>query len=174
MSRNHFGQIENGACPRAAIAEINAIAAVLGLAPSIRIYPEGPPVRDAGQATRLLAFLSLAAPPLTWRIEVPLPARADRPERRAWDAVVFDGEERCAIELEMRLRDVQAVRRRTELKRRDDPTEAFLLLVAETAFNRRVLSEFKPLFADLPRLRPSRVLADLRSGRRPASGLLLF
>jgi hypothetical protein len=174
MSRNHFGQIENGACPRVTVAELNAIAAVLGLAPSIRIYPEGPAVRDAAQATRLRAFLSLAASPLTWRIEVPLAALAERPERRAWDAVIFDGRERCAIELEMRLRDVQAVRRRTELKRRDDPTEAFLLLVADTAFNRRVLSEFDDLFADLPRLRPARVLADLRSGRLPASGLLLF
>jgi hypothetical protein len=98
----------------------------------------------------------------------------DRPERRAWDAVIFNGRQRCAIELEMRIRDVQAVRRRIELKRRDDPSEGFLLLVADTAFNRRVLAEFEAFFADLPRLRPSRVVADLRSGQLPPSGLLLL
>ena len=174
MSRNHFGQIENGACPRVTVAEVNAIAAVLGLAPSIRIYPEGPLVRDAGQATRLRAFLAFAATPLTYRIEVPLAAMPDRPDRRAWDAVIFDERQRCAIELEMRLRDVQAAKRRIELKRRDDPTEVFLLLVADTAFNRRVLSEFETLFADLPILRPGQVVAHLRSGRLPPSGLLLL
>jgi transcriptional regulator with XRE-family HTH domain len=173
MSRNHFGQIENGACSRVTVAEVNAIAAVLGLAPSLRIYPAGPPVRDAGQATRLREFLSLAAHPLTYGIEIPLANVADRPDRRAWDAVIFNGQQRCAIELEMRLRDVQAARRRIELKRRDDPSDRFLLLVADTAYNRRVLSEFDALFADLLRLRPSRVHADLRSGHLPPSGLLL-
>lgn len=174
MSRNHFGQIENGSCPRVTVAEVNKVATVLGLAPSLRIFPEGPPVRDAGQATRLRSFLAMAAPPLTARVEVPLPVVQNRPERRAWDAVIFAGRERCAIELEMRLRDIQAARRRIELKRRDDPTDGFLLLVADTALNRRVLSEFDTLFADLPRLRPSRVVGELRSGRLPPSGLLLL
>ena len=174
MSRHHYGQIENGACPRVTVAEVNAMAAVLGLAPSIRIYPEGPPVRDAGQANRLRVFLSFAAHPLTYRIEVPLPSVPDRPERRAWDAVIFNGQSRCTLELEMRMRDVQAARRRIELKRRDDPSEAFLWLLADTAFNRRVLAEFDSLFADFPRLRPSRVVAYLRGGQLPPSGLLLL
>jgi hypothetical protein len=33
------------------------------------------------------------------------------------------------------LRDVQAVRRRHELKRRDDPTDSFVLLLADTRHN---------------------------------------
>ena len=74
----------------------------------------------------------------------------------------------------MRLRDVQELRRRLDLKRRDDPTEAFVLLIADTRTNRRVLAEFAELFADLPRLRPSRVAADLRAGRLPPTGLLLL
>jgi hypothetical protein len=112
-------------------------------------------------------------PPLTWRVEVPLPPAPERWERRAWDAVIFGSSERTAIELEMRLRDVQAMRRRHELKRRDDPTEHFLLLVADTRHNRRVLAEFEDLFADLARLRPSIVRTALNAGRHPSTGLLL-
>jgi hypothetical protein len=87
--------------------------------------------------------------------------------------VIFGSSERTAIELEMRLRDVQAMRRRHELKRRDDPTEHFLLLVADTRHNRRVLAEFEDLFADLARLRPSIVRTALNAGRHPSTGLLL-
>ena len=80
---------------------------------------------------------------------------------------------RTAIELEMRLRDLQAMRRRHELKRRDDPTEQFLLLVADTGHNRRVLAEYADLFGDLPRLRPSVVRKALERGRHPPTGMLL-
>lgn len=81
---------------------------------------------------------------------------------------------RTAIELEMRLRDVQALRRRIDLKRRDDPTERFILVIADTRANRRVLAEFGSLFEDLPRLRPSDVRAALSRGEHPPTGLLLI
>jgi hypothetical protein len=80
---------------------------------------------------------------------------------------------RTAIELEMRLRDVQALRRRIDLKRRDDPTERFVLLVADTRSNRLVLTEFALLFEDLPRLHPSSIRASLERGEHPPTGLLL-
>ncbi len=73
----------------------------------------------------------------------------------------------------MRLRDGQAAERRINLKRRDDPTDQFLLLVADTRTNRRVLAEYPDLFADLPRLRQSNVIAALQAGRHPPTGLAL-
>ena len=173
MARDHYGRIEHGRAPNLAVDEIHRISAVLGLTTSLRLYPDGVPIRDVGHATRLMRFLALAAAPLRHRVEVPLPAVEGRLERRAWDAMLIDGPKRCAIELEMRLRDAQAARRRIDLKRRDDPTETFLLLVADTRLNRRVLAEFEPLFADLPRLRPSLVRASLRAGRLPPTGLVL-
>ena len=102
-----------------------------------------------------------------------LPTATDRWERRAWDAILFGHGKRTAIELEMRVRDVQAMRRRVDLKRRDDPTQSFLLLIADTRSNRQVLAEFADLFADLPRLRPSVVYGALASGQHPPTGLLL-
>jgi hypothetical protein len=73
----------------------------------------------------------------------------------------------------MRLHDAQALERRVSLKRRDDPTDEFVLLVADTRNNRRVLAEFGGVFADLPRLRPGVVRDALAAGRHPPSGLLL-
>ena len=47
----------------------------------------------------------------------------------------------------------------------------FVLLVAATKHNRRVLAGNPGLFPDLPRLRPSAVLRPLEVGRHPPTGL---
>jgi len=173
LSRNRYGLIESGQCRTVRLAELNRVAAVLGLSASVRIYPAGPPVRDAAHAQRLAAFLAPVVAPVRYRLEVALPRTSDHPELRAWDAMLFGAGERTAIELETRLRDVQAMRRRVDLKRRDDPTDGFLLLIADTRNNRLVSREFAVLFEDLPRLRPSVVRTALASGRHPHSGLVL-
>lgn len=174
VSRPRYSRIEAGIAPTLSLIELNRIAAVLGLETSVRIFPGGAPVRDAGHAGKLERLLGAVRRPLAYRLEVPLPASLDRWERRAWDAMLFGVGERTAIELEMRLRDVQAMRRRHELKRRDDPTEHFLLLIADTRHNRRVIEEFGDLFSDLPRLRPGVVRAALEAGHHPPSGLLFI
>jgi transcriptional regulator with XRE-family HTH domain len=174
VSRNRYGLIENGRCATLTLAEVTRVASVLGLSGSLRIYPAGPAVRDGAHARRLARFLANVAEPLRFRLEVPLPRTTDFQELRAWDAVLFGHGQRTAVELEMRLRDVQAMRRRLDLKRRDDPTEVFVLLVADTRNNRRVLMEFASLFDDLPRLRPSGTRAALSAGAHPRSGLLLI
>jgi transcriptional regulator with XRE-family HTH domain len=171
MKRVKYGRIERGQVA-APILELDRVAAVLGLELSVRLYPGGVPVRDGAQATRLMRFLIHVRPPLRHAVEVGLPSRDGRPEQRAWDAMLRGGGERTACELEMRVRDVQAMRRRHDLKRRDDPTEHFLLLIADTRHNRQVIAAFAGLFADLPRLRPSVVHAALEAGRHPPTGLL--
>ena len=171
MKRVKFGRIERGHLA-ATILELDRIAAVLGLELSVRAYPGGVPVRDGAQATRLMRFLGHVRAPLRYAIEVGLPSRDGRLELRAWDAMLFGGGERTAIELEMRVRDAQALRRRHELKRRDDTTDHFLMLAADTRHNRRVIVEFAALFTDVPRLRPSEVYHALEAGQHPPTGLL--
>jgi len=171
LSRRRYGRIERGQLP-ATLRELDVIAAVLGLELSARLFPAGPAVRDAGQALRLMRLLSHVGAGLQHGVEVALPSASGRFEQRAWDAMLFGGNERTAIELEMRLRDVQAVRRRHDLKRRDDPTDHFVLLLADTRHNRRVVREFAAAFEDLPRLRRSDVVAALQAGRHPPTGLL--
>jgi transcriptional regulator with XRE-family HTH domain len=174
MSRNHYRHLEAGDLRTATVEELNRVAAVLGLELALRAFPGGGSLRDAAQGRRLSEFLVAARAPLYARLEVPLPRAEGHWERRAWDAVLFGHGERTTVELEMRLRDLQAMRRRHELKRRDDPSEHFLMLIADTRHNRRVLAEFEGLFADLPKLRPSAVRAALQAGRHPPTGLLLL
>jgi transcriptional regulator with XRE-family HTH domain len=173
MSRNRYGRIESGRCAAVTLVDLNRIAAVLGLEISVRAFPGGPAVRDAAQARKLQSLLQLVIRPLTYRLEVALPRSIDRLDLRAWDAMLFGSGTRTAFELEMRLRDIQALRRRLDLKRRDDPTDRFLLLVADTRSNRRVLAEFAALFDDLPRLRIASVRAALEGGEHPPTGILL-
>ena len=150
------------------------IASVLGLELSVRVYPGGDALRDVASARRLDALGARVAQPLRFRKEVPLPASTDYPEQRAWDAEVRGAGMRTTFELEMRLRDAQAVERRITLKRRDDPSDGFVLLVAATRHNRRVLADHPGFFGDLPRLRPSALYRSLEAGRHPPSGLVLL
>jgi transcriptional regulator with XRE-family HTH domain len=174
MSRKHYGRIERGQARGLALAEVNAIASVLGMTSSLRLFPGGTPIRDRAHTTKLIEVLGWVVSPLRYRIEVPLPLLGGRWEQRAWDAVVFSGGARTAIELEMRLRDVHAAARRINLKRRDDPTDRFLLLIADTRTNRTVLDEVADTFGDLPRLRRHVVRSALEAGSHPPSGILLI
>jgi len=81
---------------------------------------------------------------------------------------------RTTVELEMRIRDGQAVERRIALKRRDDPSDVFLLVLAATRTNRELMWSQPSLFADLPRLRTANVLAALRRGEHRPTGLVLL
>jgi len=94
---------------------------------------------------------------------------------RAWDAVVTCREGPVAVEAETRLHDLLALQRRIGLKQRDSQIEAGILLVNDTATNRRILRAHREdLRAKFP-LDGREVLAALRAGRQPAaSGLLLL
>ena len=173
LSRSRYCRIEAGKVETLTILELNRIATVLGLDASVRLYPGGMPVRDRAQAERLHSLLKHVAAPITFATEVPLPSTLDRRDQRAWDAVLSGHGERTAIELEMRLRDIQAAERRIALKRRDDATEHFLLAIGDTRANRHVLDEFPGSFGGLARLRKADVLKTLAAGRHPPDGLIL-
>jgi hypothetical protein len=88
--------------------------------------------------------------------------------------MTFGRGERTGFEFETRLRDIQAQTRRHNLKRRDDPVDHFLLVVADTRHNRAVLREFAELFADLPRHGTASLLKALKTGQHPQTGLILL
>jgi transcriptional regulator with XRE-family HTH domain len=174
MSRSRYTRIELAHVRQLSIVDAAQLASVLGLDLSVRLYPAGDPLRDAAQARRLGLLLSHVAQPLEFRTDVPLPQRPDHPmELRAWDAVLWDRSGRTAVEVEMRIRDLQATTRRHAMKLRGDPVESFLLAVADTRSNRRVLAEHGDLLPELPRLRTSRVLRLLAAGTRPPTGIVL-
>ena len=169
VSRSRYSRIESAKVDSLTVLETCRLGSVLGLDAAVRLFPGGMPIRDAAHANRLRRLLASARAPLTYRFEVPLPSNG-RFEPRAWDAILFGGETRTAIELEMRLRDIQALERRQALKRRDDPTEHFLLVLAGSAANRRILNELENTLMGLSQLRQADVRRALASGRHPGTG----
>lgn len=174
IPRSSVSRLETGKRPLASVLEISRVAGALGLDLVLRVYPGGDPLRDTAQVQRLERLVSALRSPLTYRTEVPLPASNDRFELRAWDAMIGGEGRRTAIEVEMRIRDGQALERRLALKRRDDPTDGFLLVLADTRTNRRALVAHPDLFAGLPRLRRESVLTAVGKGQHPPSGVVLL
>jgi transcriptional regulator with XRE-family HTH domain len=172
--RADYSRIERGKLDRLSLETACRIGAVLGLDVSVKAFPGGRSIRDAGQAPRLQKLLECVGKPLRWRLEVPLPAHGDRPDQRAWDVMIFGHGERTGIEIEARLYDLQAQLRRLTLKQRDDPVDHLLFVVADTQANRRVLAEFSDLLGDLRRLQTDNVLRMLRGGEHPPTGLILL
>ena len=170
VSGDKVWRIEHERLTTLSISELCVVAAVVGLDFAGRLYPSGARIRDASQAPRLAALVTRIGPPLRYRTDVPLPRRDEAPELRAWDAVIVGSGERTGIELESRLTDMQATTRRHNQKRADDPLDHFLLIVADTRHNRRVMGEFAPLLGDLPHLRTALVLRSLEMGRHPPTG----
>lgn len=173
ISRSVYSRIERGKLRHLSILLATRIAMVLGLDLAVRAYPGGLSIRDAAHAERLKRVLSRVEPPLSYRIEVPLPQREGSPEQRAWDSMIFGRGQQTAVELEMRLYDVQAQTRRVFLKWRDGRPDQLLLVIADTRANRRIINEFGDLFTDLPRLRTANVLKMLSAGEHPPSGYVL-
>lgn len=141
--------------------ELARHCAALGLRMSIKVYPEGAPVRDAGQLRLLARFRALVGDAYRWRTEVPVAGRGDL---RAWD-VVLDGPTMIGIDAETRLHDVQALQRRCELKWRDGRLPCIVLVVARTRHNRAVLGEHRDALSSTFPLDSRAVLAALRDGR---------
>lgn len=181
------------------VRRLSEIASVLGLELSVGLHPVGDPVRDKGQlalAARFKAMLSER-----WRVtsETLLPGQG---ELRAWDKLLrlvgesplvrespvvgespliresrVVGETRpylVGVDLETRIRDIQALVRRTRLRERDGKVDAILLVVADSATNRRLVDELRGGLGDRYQTSPRDILRGLRSGERlVGSGVVL-
>ena len=174
ISRPAYGRIERGELQTLSVALTARIAAVLGLDLFVALYPGQRRLRDEPQAKMIKRVVEYCAAPLRTRIDVPLPRIGDAPEYRAWDLVSTSASGRTAYEFESRLYDAQAQIRRYKLKRRDDPPDHFVLVLADTHRNRKMLREFGELFADLPRIPTAAFLKTLKAGQHPPTGLVLL
>jgi transcriptional regulator with XRE-family HTH domain len=172
MSHAQFGRIERAELDQPTVQQLSLACAAVGLKLVIRAYPDGEPVRDAAQIALLARLRSELPAAALWRTEVPLPIHGDR---RAWDAVISLVGGDVAVEAESRLRDIQALQRRVALKQRDGGIDRVILLVNDTAANRRILAAVRDeLRAQFP-LDSRAILQAIRAGRAPsASGLVIL
>ena len=170
LSVSEVSRIERAQVPGVSLLTLCRLAAVVGLDLSARVYPGGPPLRDARHAGKLERLrLSLHAS-LGWAVEVPLPNPGDQ---RAWDAMIRGVAWRYGVECEMNPMDGQAIMRRLKLKQRDGMVDGVILLMPDTRQSRQFRRELSEVLrADFPT--PGRVaLARFRDGADPGGSAVI-
>ncbi len=173
ISRSTLSRMEREQLGDPTFTTVCRVARSLGLAPSIRFFPAGVPVRDAPQLALLGRFSSALGPPLRLQREVALPMDRDG---RAWDGMITGADEPGFVEAESHLRDVQAFERRVALKIRDDPRARVVVLVlTRSVHHRRLLAVHRESLRAMFPLDGAAVLRALRAGRLPPlSGIVLI
>jgi transcriptional regulator with XRE-family HTH domain len=170
-SRSKVSRIECGRSRSVTLQDVALLSAVLGLRPSVRLYPTGRPIRDIGQVELLAALSQRMHPRWQHRHEVPMPGDGDL---RAADQVSSIAGCSVMIEAYRRFTDAQAQIRSARLKQRDLGADRLLLLLEDTDTNRRALrplvSEVRRSFPVTPRL----MLASLAAGLDPGGDGVLF
>ncbi len=146
------------------------IAAVVGLQLAISLFPLGDPVRDRAHLALLDRFRRRLHPGFSWRTEVPVPITGDLRSGDGWIVGSFGS---ILVEAETRLTDVQAVERKTALKKRDLGADRLILLVADTPNNRRVLA-LHPELREHFLVGTRKCLATLGRGEDPGGDCLVF
>jgi transcriptional regulator with XRE-family HTH domain len=172
LSHSTISRIESGGLPHASIAGLARIGAVVGLQVSLRTYPGGDPLRDAGHLKLLARFRRHVSADLSWRTEVPLPIEGDR---RARDAVIRGPTFRIGVEAETRVIDAQAISRKLSLKRRDGGVDSVVLVLAATATNRAAAPALISAFGDQLHVDARTIIDALQRGTNPGgSGIVIM
>lgn len=177
---NHIGvsaslvlKTERGTPPGPRPEQLAVQAAAVGMRARVRVYPDGEPLRDAGQV-RLMAKFSKRLGG-GWPLRAEQPVTSDPSDRRAFDAVLELPGCRCAIEFITRLHDCQAQLRQLHLKQRDGAVDRLIVVVGATRHNRRAMAEVDEFVAATFPLGTREVLRALSAGRDPgANGIVLL
>lgn len=171
IARATYADLERGRTAQVSLLRASIVSAALGQDLSLKLYPFGPPVRDAAHL-RLVTELVEQISPL-WRRthEAPIPIEGDG---RAWD-VLLEGPASIGVEAETRLGDLQALARAMHLKRRDSGITRVLLVIRGSKRNRLLIREFLPALRSAFPLGTGEVMRALRVGRDPgADGMAIL
>jgi transcriptional regulator with XRE-family HTH domain len=170
VSHPTVSRLERGKAPAVTVLVLARVGGAVGLQLSARFFPGDDPIRDAGQTKLLHRLRRRVHPALRWRTEVPLPLPGDR---RAWDAAIAGRGFTIGVEAETRIRDAQAVLRKTNLKQRDGGLDHVVLLVSDTRANREALRHAADQLAAFT-VTQRDALRALRSGVDPGGSALVI
>ncbi len=173
-SQSALSRLERLELEDVGIVRLSEIASALGCELSLGIHPVGDPLRDKAQLAIGRRFDALLGP--AWRVlsEVLLPEPGDR---RSWDKVVkLVGPEApyaFGVDIESRVRDVQALVRRTRERETDPRFQHILLVLADSATNRRLVGQLVDNLGEAYTTPMRELRRSLRQGTRlPGSGVL--
>lgn len=171
IAASEVSRIEAGLRMTVSIDRLARLCAVVGMDLSVRAYPAGAPIRDAGHVRLIGRFRErISSGGWVWRSEVPVAGLGDL---RAWDGQLVGSGMTIATEMETRLRDVQATQRRIELKRRDGAVDHVLLVVADTRANHAAIEAAADLLSAAYPVSPRAALAAIVAGRDPGGDALV-
>jgi hypothetical protein len=173
IDRAEWTRIERGDRQRVPLGVASRMASAVGLDMVVNYYPADRVVRDIGQLRLLADIRAMLGPDWTWRFEVPVGVP---PDRRAWDAV---GTHRLTglvirVEAQTRLRDIQAILRRIELKRAADAAPRVILAVRSSAINRLALAAAEDVMRSNYPVSSRVAVARLRAGVDPGGDALML
>jgi transcriptional regulator with XRE-family HTH domain len=166
--------LEAGKLGEVSLVRLAEIASILGLEPSLTLHPVGPPIRDKGHEALIARFRRQIG--TGWKVtrETAFPAEGDP---RWWDLLLRLPRERylVGVEAETRIRDLQALVRRMKERARDGGADHVVILLSDTATNRRLIREFRDALGPEFNSSPAAILAALRDpAPLPGSGVILL
>lgn len=171
IARTTYADLERGRTSQVSLLRASIVSAALGQDLSVKLYPFGPPVRDAAHLRLISALVERVSP--VWGVtrEAPIPIAGDR---RAWD-LLLNGPVSIGVEAETRPGDLQALERAIHLKQRDSGVQRVLLVVRGSKRNRLLIREMLPVLRRAFPLGTSEVMRALHEGRDPgADGLAVL
>jgi transcriptional regulator with XRE-family HTH domain len=157
------------------VIAISEMASVLGFEMSLGLHPIGDPLRDKGQLAVGRRFEAMLAEVWSVTNETLLPGTG---ELRAWDKLLrlvgASPRHLVGADVETRVRDIQALTRRTRARERDGHVDAILIVLADTATNRRLAPQLRDSLGEGYATSPRTIMKALRLGERlPGSGVIL-
>jgi transcriptional regulator with XRE-family HTH domain len=172
-AQSEVSRLEAGDYLDVPVTTLSEMASVLGMELHLSLHPSGDPIADKAQQPLIGRFLSVvAAPPYRVFREALMPRPGDR---RAWDVLLRLDSLLVGVEAETRVRDVQALTRRMRERERDGGVDHVLLVLSDTAHNRRLAAQVREALGERFATLTGSVLAALRSGRPvPGSAVLLM
>lgn len=174
-SRQTLARFERGEVDGLGAVALARWCAAVGLDLSMRSFPGGSPLCDAGQLRLLARFReALGDAPWAWATEVAV-VREDPRDRRAFDGLLSRAGTRVGVEAITTLIDGQEQTRRCLLKQSASGVDCLLLVLSDTRRNRAAVRDAAPTLDPAFPLRGRALLADLVAGRTPeANGLVLL
>jgi transcriptional regulator with XRE-family HTH domain len=163
-STSKVSRIERGLARNGSIRELAALGSLVGLRLSVRLYPAGAALRDAGQLELLAALNVRMHTGWATRHEVAMPRPGDL---RAADQVsIISG---CSVMVEAYrvFTDAQAQVRSARLKQAELGADRLVLLLEDTHRNRGTLASARPELERSFPVRQRPMLAALARGRDP-------
>lgn len=171
ISTAQYSRIERGLTEGVSIEQATVLLAGVGLELSVRTFPAGQPIRDAGHARLIARFRARLHSSLRLKTEVPFP---DPGDLRAWDVVVSGAGWRHAYEAETRPRDRQGLERRLALKLRDGAVDGLSLLLLDSPHNRDFVRANRDVLVERFPIPGRRALELLGAGVDPGPGSVIL